>query len=250
MLISVQSVFNFIILEIIYRPFFNILVLFYQILPWKDMGIALSVFTVLLSLLLLPLSLAGEQTEDERRQLLRELKEVEERFQGYPVRIQQEKDRIIRSHRRVINIRYLSYLVYVVYFVILYRIFKTGLKGEDLDLLYSSVPQPEQPLNLVFLGVLELTRPNPLFNAISAVLVFVAETLGIWFSSLPPTRDDRLAQVLTPLAAFFITYRIPAGQELFFTVSLLFAIVMMLVRESFALVRDFLDKKRKRHRYG
>lgn len=195
------------------------------------MGFALVIFTLIINLLLLPLTLSGEESEEERRELMRDLKNVEKTFAGYPLKISKEKDRLVQSHRKIIWSRYLSYAIYVCYFIVLYRVFKTGIKGADMGLLYSFVKTPDLPVQTNFLGFLELTEPDPLFNAASAVLTIPAELLGIMFSDLPPTRYDWLAVIFAPIAAFFITYRVPAGQELYFTVSLVFIIVVQISRQ-------------------
>lgn len=207
--------------------------LIYNYLPpdLTNMGIALIVFTLLMSLLLLPLSLKGGETEDERRELMKALKKVEKEYHDYPVKIKEKQHKLIRRHRGVFRWWYVSAFIYIAYFVMLYRIFKTGLRGADLPLLYDFVKTPKQPLDLVFLGRINMIKPSALLNTVSASLTFVAEGLGIWFSPYPATRDDWLGLALAPLAAYFVTSRIPSGQELFFTVTLLFAVMIMISRE-------------------
>ncbi|MBU0708264.1 YidC/Oxa1 family membrane protein insertase [Patescibacteria group bacterium] len=237
-----SSIINFIVIDIIYRPFFNVLILVYDYLPWgEDMGLALIIFTLFINICLLPLTLSGEDTDEERRQLMQDMDRVEKIFAGYPVRIKKEKETHIRAHRKIIGSRLISYAIYVAYFIVLYRVFKTGIKGEDFNLLYSFVRQPEIPVQTNFLGLLELTVPSPLFNAASAILTVPAELLGIMFSDLPATREDWMTVVFAPIAAFFITYRVPAGQELYFTVSLIFIIVVMITRE---VVKIFVRRNR------
>ncbi len=226
------TLFNFLFIKIIYRPFFNVLILIYQLLPWgPDMGLALIIFTIFINICLLPLSMREDQNAPEKEELLHELKLIEQQYRGYPLLIKKERQRLIRQHRRIIWSRLFSYAIYVLYFIILYRVFKTGIKGRDLKLLYSFVPQPKQPLNTNFLGVLELTQPSPLLNTISAIFTIPAELLSIMFSPLPPTREDWLGVFLAPIVAFVITYRIPSGQELFFTISLIFIIIVLLTRQ-------------------
>lgn len=205
------------------------------------MGLALIIFTLFINLCLLPLSLQGDDTEDERRELLSDIRQVERALDGYPVKIKKEKEKLISSHRKIVWSRLFSYAVYICYFIVLYRVFKTGLKGADFDLLYKFVRQPELPMNLKFFGSLELTEPSPWLNTISAVLTIPAELLSIIFSELPATRHDWLAVVLAPIAAFCITYSVPSGQELFFTVSLIFIIVVMFTRELFKIFKKKLE---------
>ena len=68
---------------VIYQPFLNILVGFYWILGLftdgkPDMGIAVILLTILIRLLLLPISLSGDRSEDERREISKKILEIEE----------------------------------------------------------------------------------------------------------------------------------------------------------------------------
>ena len=61
-------------ITLIYQPFFNLLVGLYWILDSMtagngDMGIAVIILTIIIRVLLLPLSLNGQKTEGERREI-------------------------------------------------------------------------------------------------------------------------------------------------------------------------------------
>ena len=240
-----NSIIQFIFREILYRPFLNLLVFIYNYLPMENpnMGVALIVFTLLMSLLLLPISLKGGESDEERRELLADIKKVEKEYKGYPVKIREKQKKLVRAHRGVFRWWYISIAIYIAYFAMLYRIFKTGLIGSDLLLLYDWVSKPVQPLNLVFLGKINMVKPSPMLNLLSAGLTFAAEGLAIWFSPFRANRDDWLVLFLAPVAAFSITYRIPSGQELFFTVSLVFVVFIMLAKELLAVWKLHKSKK-------
>ena len=64
----------------IYQPLFNILVGLYEILgrispELADMGIAVIIFSIIIQILLFPLRLAGERSEEEKKKIVRNLKE-------------------------------------------------------------------------------------------------------------------------------------------------------------------------------
>jgi len=69
---------------LIYQPFLNILVLFYWITSWfmspPNMGIAVIALTIVIRLLLLPLSLASDRSEKERRALMKKLNDLKEKY--------------------------------------------------------------------------------------------------------------------------------------------------------------------------
>ena len=60
----------------IYQPFFNILVFFYWLIGLSgkpDMGIAVIFLTILVRILLMPLSLSGQRSEKDRRAISKKM---------------------------------------------------------------------------------------------------------------------------------------------------------------------------------
>ena len=154
--------FHNLFLQIFYRPFLNALVLIYNLMPvYKDMGIALIIFVVLLRIVLLPLRKKAKASEPDQEKIMAEIAKAEEEYQYEPIKL----------------------------------------------------------MNLTFLQLFDMTVPNPALNAISAVGLFIVLFFHNWVKPQKATREDYIIMIWSPIAAFFITYRIPAGQEFFFTVS-------------------------------
>lgn len=219
-----------------YQPFFNILVLTYELLARYagviDMGIAVIVFTLLIRLLLLPLTLASQESEDVKRKIGREYERIKDRFKSSePLKYQEEKTKLAKTHSGAVKFEILNLAIQIGIALILWRIFSTGIKGQDLHLLYDFVPRPDLPFKLAFLGEIDLTEPSLLMNTLTAVLLFTAETLSLMFSPLPPSRKERIIQILLPLGAFTYLYTMPAGKKLFLITTLTVTILIMLLRE-------------------
>lgn len=210
----------FIYLEVLFRPFLNALILIYNLMPgYKDMGIALIIFVVILRIILLPLRQKAKASEPDQEKLMKEIAEIEERYKYEPIKLKEAKRAIAKEHRGTINLRIFDLIIEGIYFAMLWKIFGEGFTEDELALLYSFVPHPAQPMNLTFLHLFDLTIPNPTLNFISAVGLFIVLSFANWTKPQKATREDYIMIIWAPVAAFFITYRIPAGQEFFFTIT-------------------------------
>lgn len=225
-----------ILITVFYRPFFNVLVLTYELLARyagvADMGIAVIAFTLFIRFLLLPLTLASQESEDIKRKIGHEYERIKKRYKSSePLKYQEEKRKLAREHSGTVKFEILNLAIQIGIALILWRIFSTGIKGQDLHLLYDFVPQPDAPFRLTFLDRIDLTEPSLLMNAVTVMLLFTAETLNLMFSPLPPSRKERIIQILLPLVAFAYLYTMPAGKKLFLATTLTITILIMLMRE-------------------
>ncbi len=220
----------------IYQPFFNILVLFYWLLGLvtqgqPDMGIAVILLTILIRILLLPMSLAGDKSEAERRLIGKKIKELEETFAHDPIAFRQHKKLVLRQSRGVVAGEILSLVIQVAISLMLWRIFARGLEGEDLHLLYSFMPDVQEPYNLLFLGRFDLSHTSVFLNLIQSLSIFVLETLSIYTSPYPPEKGEVVRlQLILPVVSFFIFMFLPAGKKLFIITTLLISILITLYK--------------------
>jgi len=215
---------------LVYQPFFNILIFFYWILDFitrgnPDMGIAVIFLTILIRILLLPLSLAGYRSEKDRRAIIVSLKELEEIHAGDPIAFKKQKQKLLQGNRKVFVGEFVSLAVQVGISLMLYKIFSTGLEGADTHLIYTFMPQVEQPFNLVFLGRFDLAHTNFFLNILQSFFIFILETLSIYTSPYPPSKGEVVRlQLILPVVSFFIFMFFPAGKKLFVITTLIFSI--------------------------
>lgn len=233
------------IIAIFYQPFLNALVFSYWLLgrftDSPDMGVAVIILTVFIRILLLPLSLAATESEEEHIKIGREYEELEKRYaQSEPIKFQSQKQKLVTSNKRMVVFEAVNLSIQVGIAIILWFVFSNGLTGEGLHLIYDFMPSVDQPFNLMFLGTIDLTHSSLMLNLLSASLLFVVETLSITFSPIPPTNREHLVQVLLPILTFAYLYTMPAGKKLFIIATLVFSIIFIFIREinrTFALSR-------------
>lgn len=231
---------------VIYQPFFNILVFFYQAMDFitqghADMGVAVIFLTILIRILLLPMSLSGDKSEKERREIAHKIKELEETFAGDPVQFKQHKQLLLRTNRKVLIGELFSLAIQVIITLMLWRIFASGLKGADFHLLYPFMPKVTEPFNLTFLGRFHLDHTMisregfdgsvMILNLIQSFMIFVVETLSIYTSPYPPEKGEVVRlQLVLPLVSFFIFMFLPAGKKIFIITTLVFSTVITLYK--------------------
>ncbi len=214
----------------IYQPLFNILVGLYQILgrispELADMGIAVIIFSIIIQLLLMPLRLAGERSEEEKKKIVEKIEIAKRAYAHEPIRQRAEIKAIMRSNISSVLATSANLLIGLGLIIMLYRIFTTGLEGADFHLLYDFIPVPDH-INLMFLGKYDLSHTNATLNIIQSLMIFVVEVLVALRSPFPVSRKDKaLLQIVLPLGSFVIFMFLPSGKKIFVITSLAFSAI-------------------------
>lgn len=214
----------------VYAPFFNILVGLYQILGWinpdlADMGIAVIIFSIIIQVLLFPLRLAGERSEEEKKKIIDKVEEAKRVYAHEPIHLRAQIKEIMRANLRSVIATTANLLIGLAIIIMLYRIFTTGLEGADFYLLYDFMPRPDH-INLMFLGKYDLSHTNATLNAIQSIMIFVVEVLVALRSPLPISRKDKaLLQIVLPLASFVVFMFLPSGKKIFMITTLAFSAI-------------------------
>lgn len=207
------------------------------------MGIAVIILSVIVRIILLPVSLAGDRTEKERREINAKLNRIEKEFAHEPIRLKQEYKKVLHSNKRIIFSEILNLGIQTLVAFMLWRVFETGLEGQDLHLIYHFMPKIHLPFNLIFLGKYDLSRPNIILNLIQSFLIFLFETLLMLTSTYKVERKDVIRlQFTLPLVSFLIFMFMPSGKKLFIITSLIFSILLVSYK---TIKRTYADYKLK-----
>lgn len=197
------------------------------------MGVAVILFALVVRLILLPLDFAGDRSAKEKHDIAEKIKELEKTYRHEPVRLKAEIKKIMRSSPGAVISETAMITIQLIIILMLYRIFKTGLEGADLHLLYKFMPKVETPINLMFLNRFDLSRTNATLNIIQSFLIFAIEALHMLFSVKPASRREFISlAIFLPVVSFFIFMFLPAGKKLFIITALLFSIAVNLIKQA------------------
>lgn len=205
--------------EIFFRPLFNFLVLIYNLLPAKDMGVSVIIFVIIMQILLLPLKKASRASEPDRDKVMEELEKAKQKYRYNALAYRRAEQEIIKKHRKTFNIRLIDLFIEGIYFAMLWRIFGVTLPDRHWEYLYTFVPIPPEPLNLHFLNILDLSKVSLTLNTITAVGLFVVLFFHNLFKATKASKYDYIIMVTAPFGAYFITMFVPSGDEFFFGLS-------------------------------
>lgn len=208
------------------------------------MGVAVIFLTITIRFLLLPLTIASTRTKAERREIEETIKTINIKYAGNPELKKEAVRKTFKGNRRVIISETIDFIIQLIIFFILYRIFTTGLEGEDMHLLYSFMPKITITHDsLVFLGKYDLTHTNTTLNIIQSLTILAVEAISLIDSPFPTTRNEFVRYiVILPIASFLIFMFLPAGKKLFVITTLLFSFTVILLRMFGRWYQKFLGK--------
>ncbi len=234
----------------IYQPFFNILVGIYWFISRigfePDMGFAVIIFALVIRIIMLPLTLAGDQSETEKQAIIAKIKHLKKEFASNPIRFREEQKKIFKNNPAALVSESITILIQIVIALMLYRIFKTGLEGSDFHLLYDFMPSIPQPINLIFLGRFNLSYPSPTLNLIQSLAIFIYESLHMLLSPQPTSRREFISMgLLMPTISYIIFSFLPSGKKLFIITTIFFSINLLLVKQLLFWYHTYLSPSKK-----
>ena len=213
---------------ILYQPLLNILVLLYK--HCHDFGIAILGLTILIKILLSPLTLKTLKAQKALQQLQPKLKEIQEKYKND---LEGQKRAMIELYQKE-KINPLSgcfpMLLQLPILIALYQLFRKGLGPDQFSLLYGFILPPEN-VSLTFLGIINLAQPS-LFLAVLAGIVQFIQTRSSLMGQGNLQKDPKslkTSQLMQKQLSYFfpiftvlILLRLPAAVALYWlTVSVI-----------------------------
>jgi len=223
---------------VLYQPLLNALAFLISIIPGGDVGIAVIILTIIVKLILFPLSQKSIESQAEMSILAPELNKIKT---SGALKEEQAKLTFDLYKKHKVNpfSGCLLMLLQVPVIFALYYVFYKGIKF-DGGLLYGFVHIPEH-INMIFLGVLDITKKS-LFLAI---LAGISQYLQATFMSQPtpapavsgstPSLSESFTKSMSmqmkyifPFVVTFIAYSISGAVALYWITSNLFMVLQQI----------------------
>lgn len=206
---------------------FNLLVGLYNVIPGADMGFAIIALTLVIKLILWPLTGSALKSQRAMQQLQPKLDALKEKHKGDKEALAKEMMEMYTKEKVNPLSSCLPLLVQIPVLIALYRVLSIGLKDFDPTLLYSFVQNPGN-VNETFLGLVDLSvRSIPLALLAGASQFVQTKMLML---KRPPAKlrekegakdEDMMATVnqsmmyMMPLMTVVISWSLPAGLTLY-----------------------------------
>ncbi len=158
--------------EILYKPLFNLLIWLYDVIPGADMGFAIIALTVVVKLVLWPLTHASLKSQ-------KAMQELQPKLDALKVQYKDDKEKLAKAMMELYTAEKVSplssclpILVQLPILLALYQVLRAGLNADSLKDLYAFIPNPGG-INDVFIGLVNLAEPNIILAGLAGALQFV-----------------------------------------------------------------------------
>lgn len=223
---------------VLYQPLLNALAFLVSIIPGGDVGVAVVILTILVKVLLFPLSQKSIESQAEMSILTPELNKIKASGASKEEQAKLTFD-LYKKHKVNPFSGCLLVLIQIPVIFALYYVFSRGIKFDN-SLLYSFVHIPEH-INMIFLGVLDIGGKS----LILAILAGVSQYLQAHFMPKPATAAitgssgasfsesftksmSMQMKYIFPFIVAFIAYSISGAVALYWITSNLFMVAQQI----------------------
>jgi YidC/Oxa1 family membrane protein insertase len=225
---------------VVYQPIYNLLIFIYNWLPVQDFGVAIILTTVILKLILIPLSKKQIESQKKLQEIQPQIKEIQQKHKNDKEKQSKELMEFYKKNKTNPFSGCLPLVVQIIFLFAIYRILfnisNSGLMVQG-EILYSFVANPLH-INQFFLGFIDMAKPNVVFAVLAAAAQFI-QTKMLMSSqkkeskekTVKPAGEMDFSQIMNkqmlylgPAMTLFIGMKFAAGLSLYWLISTLFMI--------------------------
>ncbi len=224
-----------------YQPLYNGLIFLFQVFPWADAGLIIILFTIIVKLILFPLSIKATRAQMEMKEIEGDIAQIKETYKDNKD-IQTTKTIELYKAKNINPFAgFVVLLIQLPIIIALYRIFlSSGLPTINTALLYSFVPVPAF-VSMSFLWIADIATKSIILALLAGISTYfqvkystpvdLAKKEGTaGANASKSTQADVMKAFQTqmkyvfPVLVFFISWSISAAVSLYWITSNVFTI--------------------------
>jgi len=216
-----------------YQPILNLLIFFYNYVPGHDLGLAIILLTIVIKLILYPLSRQSIKSQKALRDLQPKLNKIKEKYKGDREALGKATLALYRDNKINPFSSCLPLLVQIPFFFAVFRVFRDELNHQSLNLIYPFLEKPET-LNTFFFNIVDLSHPSKILAVLAGLAQFwqtkmlMAKKPAI---KAPEAKDENMTAILNkqmlyfmPALTVFFGFTFPGGLALYWLVTTLLTV--------------------------
>ena len=195
-----------------------------------NFGLAIILLTVLVRLVLYPLSAKAVRSQKELTKIQPQIQEIQKKYKGNQSNQAKELMKLYKEHNINPFSGCLPILIQLPILIAMYRVFLDGLDPSQLANLYYFVQVPES-INPIFIGFLDLSQRSILLAVITGFLQFWQSKISLPVkpqtgqgSPVSSMMGKQLLYIL-PVITVVIAASLPAGPVLYWFTATLIGII-------------------------
>lgn len=213
---------------IFYQPILNLLVFLYNIIPGHDIGVVIIVLTIILKLVLLPLSKQSLKSQKALQELQPKIEELKKKYANQKDELGRATMLLYKENKVNPLSSCLPLLIQMPFLFAVFKVFSNGLTNGSLDLVYPFITKPEM-INTVSFGFINLAERNVVFAVLAGLAQFWQSKMLV--SKRPDiktegAKDEDMASIMNkqmtyfmPIMTVFIGLSFPGGLSLYWLVT-------------------------------
>jgi len=211
----------------LYEPILNLLVFLYNVVPGHDLGIAIILLTIIIKIVLLPLSKQSIKSQKALQELQPKINEIKAKYAGNKEEMGRAMMDLYKKNKVNPFSSCLPLLIQLPFFFAVFKVFKDGLNETTLSFVYPFIDRPQE-ISSTFLGLVDLSKP-------SVVLAVLAGGAQFWQAKMMITKkaevktegakDENIMAAMNkqmlyfmPAITIFIGITLPGGLSLYWFV--------------------------------
>ena len=222
--------FSFIWYTYLYQPLFNVLIWIYGNWAGQNLGWAVIYLTILLRVVMLPLSIVSERNAMKQEKFEEEVGIKLKSFKHDAIAQKEELKKVMKKYHISPWAKTVMLLVQVLVLVLLYQVFVRGITGEKIiKLLYPWMVDFPGKINTIFYGFEIGKIHDSLWSGITALYLFVS--IFIENKNRKKWETNKVIYlVVFPLFTFGILWILPMVKSLFILTTMIFSDTLTLLR--------------------
>jgi YidC/Oxa1 family membrane protein insertase len=219
--------------HVLTQPLTNILVLFYNTIAVRDLGVAIILLTLFIRLLLFPLFHKSTRQQLIMQHLQPKIRVIQKDLKDDKVKQTEALMALYAEHGVNPFSGFLFLLVQIPILISLYRIFLGGLAPGHMARLYSFIANPGT-FHATFLGLINLNERSIVLVVLAAALQFIQGKLalpkyGPDHKPAPAEAAARNMVFVGPVITLLIFFRLPAAVALYWVTTSIVSIVQQVI---------------------
>lgn len=206
-----------------YQPIFNLMVVIYNLVPGHDLGITIILLTIVIKIVLLPLSKKAIKSQKDMQNLQPKMEEIKKKYADKKEEMSRAMMELYKENKVNPLSSCLPVLIQLPFLYAVFKVFRVGFSDEALNLVYSFISKPES-ISYISFGV-DLSQRNVVIAVLAGLAQFWQAKMMI--TKRPPVRgegakDEDMMAIMNkqmvyfmPAMTVFIGLSFPGGLALY-----------------------------------
>lgn len=218
-----MSLISYLFTLICYQPLLNVFIFVYGFLPYKDIGIAIIILTILIKLILYPFSRSTIKAQKAMNELQPKINELKEKYSNDKEKQALEMMNLYKENKINPLSSCLPLIIQLPFLIAIYQVFNTGLRNGSLDLLYPFVKNilNNSSINTIAFGFIDMSQPLWVFAILAGLAQFWQAKMML--NKRPEVKnkdsaDEDMTAIMSkqmmfmmPIMTVFIGWTLPSG---------------------------------------